>query len=747
MKNKKLISIILSVLLIGATFVLPLTANAVDSYSGTTLSVNWEQGHYNANNGIKSASTNTNIRSTTYIDVSSYDKIGVEYNVSVISWNVHFYDNNNNFISSAYPQTAYGNGTGTVDVAGPRMTISLYASPYITTSNGSLVTVKGIKMPAIDTTKTGSLTITKYEMNDVSTATNKGTGTTSDKSLADAAGTPLKGVTFKITKVAEVTSTYYTKDGVSLPTVVQASSMNAIGTPLTQTTNNNGIANFQNLPLGIYLVQETNTPNYVTKSVDDFVVSIPTTNEAGTGWNYNLSVYPKNETKYASVQIQKVDSSNTNTKLSGAIFSLAKSEDNSTFTWIEDLTTNTNGIATPTKSLPVNCYYRLRENTAPSKYIKDNASNNNDTYFYLDESGRILSRDKSTVLNAPSSGNPAVITIKNSKPTINKYIIDSVNLSTPSASAVTVDSIRRRDDSNNYQVYLFKVVTPNISSAMSSLKTFELSDTLTNIDGAKVAPQVLKITYGSNATDANANILSTDAYTFTATQNSSTNTTYNTKLSFDTSKISKNTIYFIYYKVYVKGETTNKATLKYSTVTSGTDTTAEIDSNTVTFISGQATLKKQSNSGTALAGAEFQLFTSEKDAIAKKNPIYATSNRNLSLTNNTFVSASDGVVNIFDIDLGSKNANATKDYWLVETKAPNGYNLLAVPYKITVSRNGIVGNESGLVIKNSKTTTFPLTGGHGWIMFAIGAVVFFGCGTVLIIKKKKNKKGAIEHES
>ena len=239
MKNKKLISIILSVLLIGATFVLPLTANAVDSYSGTTLSVNWEQGHYNANNGIKSASTNTNIRSTTYIDVSSYDKIGVEYNVSVISWNVHFYDNNNNFISSAYPQTAYGNGTGTVDVAGPRMTISLYASPYITTSNGSLVTVKGIKMPAIDTTKTGSLTITKYEMNDVSTATNKGTGTTSDKSIADTAGTPLNGVTFKITKVAEVTSTYYTKDGVSLPTVAQASSMNAIGTPLTQTTNNN----------------------------------------------------------------------------------------------------------------------------------------------------------------------------------------------------------------------------------------------------------------------------------------------------------------------------------------------------------------------------------------------------------------------------------------------------------------------------------------------------------------------------
>ena len=136
----------------------------------------------------------------------------------------------------------------------------------------------------IDTTKTGSLSIYKYEMDDVSQATNKGYGETTDASGVPSSATPLADVTFRITKVAEVNSTYYLKDGVALPTPAQAASMTAINT-YTKKTDATGVAKFSSLHLGIYLVQETSGPSQITGKVDEFVVAVPTTSNDGTKWN------------------------------------------------------------------------------------------------------------------------------------------------------------------------------------------------------------------------------------------------------------------------------------------------------------------------------------------------------------------------------------------------------------------------------------------------------------------------------
>ena len=50
---------------------------------------------------------------------------------------------------------------------------------------------------------------------------------------------------------------------------------------------------FQNLPIGLYLVDEYSTPAGVTGSAP-FLITLPMTNAAGTDWNYNVYVYPKN---------------------------------------------------------------------------------------------------------------------------------------------------------------------------------------------------------------------------------------------------------------------------------------------------------------------------------------------------------------------------------------------------------------------------------------------------------------------
>ncbi|MCL1899955.1 MAG: hypothetical protein FWG11_05500 [Promicromonosporaceae bacterium] len=64
-----------------------------------------------------------------------------------------------------------------------------------------------------------------------------------------------------------------------------------------------GIAVFEDLPLGVYLV--TNTYNAGTSAGSDaspaFVITIPQTNTAGDGWIYDVVAFPKGQDPYAHI--------------------------------------------------------------------------------------------------------------------------------------------------------------------------------------------------------------------------------------------------------------------------------------------------------------------------------------------------------------------------------------------------------------------------------------------------------------
>ena len=177
------------------------------------------------------------------------------------------------------------------------------------------------KMPTIDfdVKKTGSITIHKYEYNG-----EKGkTGTGEDNQIPPEGATALAGVKFKITKIAEL-DTYYGEDAKALPTVEQAKTMGSIGTPIVQTTDATGKTKFDNLTVGLYLVQETEAPAQITGKVGDFLVSVPMTNAAGDDWLYDVHVYPKNSSTYGEVTLQKkgkIGSADA-TNLKGAQFKL-----------------------------------------------------------------------------------------------------------------------------------------------------------------------------------------------------------------------------------------------------------------------------------------------------------------------------------------------------------------------------------------------------------------------------------------
>lgn len=97
-------------------------------------------------------------------------------------------------------------------------------------------------------------------------------------------------------------------------------------------------------------------------------------------------------------------------------------------------------------------------------------------------------------------------------------------------------------------------------------------------------------------------------------------------------------------------------------------------------------------------------------------------------------------------------------YYLYETKAPNGYNLLAAPVKIEVNCtyqfNAISGNtvypsltvdgkaldSLHIDIVNNSGATLPETGGIGTtIFYAAGALLVVGAGVLLVTKKRMNK--------
>ena len=61
-------------------------------------------------------------------------------------------------------------------------------------------------------------------------------------------------------------------------------------------TDANGHSKVSGLEQGLYLVVETRVPENVTSTCNPFFVSLPMTTVDGKNWNYDVTVYPKNQT-------------------------------------------------------------------------------------------------------------------------------------------------------------------------------------------------------------------------------------------------------------------------------------------------------------------------------------------------------------------------------------------------------------------------------------------------------------------
>lgn len=76
---------------------------------------------------------------------------------------------------------------------------------------------------------------------------------------------------------------------------------NSSGTAMPE-TDEYGHSSVSGLPLGLYLLVETRVPEMVTDTTAPFFVSLPMTDVGGTGWLYDVTLYPKNLTGSPSLE-------------------------------------------------------------------------------------------------------------------------------------------------------------------------------------------------------------------------------------------------------------------------------------------------------------------------------------------------------------------------------------------------------------------------------------------------------------
>ena len=143
----------------------------------------------------------------------------------------------------------------------------------------------------LDANKTGSITIHKY----VKDATN---GTTEGNGLEDTSnhGTPLANAKFSVERLTNIDLT--TQAGweklASYDGNVAAAKNDGVDTAVAKKTDADGLAKFDGLTLGAYVVTETETPaGYVGSK--PFIITVPMTHPTDLNkWVYDVHAYPKN---------------------------------------------------------------------------------------------------------------------------------------------------------------------------------------------------------------------------------------------------------------------------------------------------------------------------------------------------------------------------------------------------------------------------------------------------------------------
>ncbi len=112
-------------------------------------------------------------------------------------------------------------------------------------------------------------------------------------------------------------STALTANATTVKNALEAAVKNGgVAMPETDAT---GHASADQLEQGLYLVVETRVPENVTSTCNPFFVSLPMTTVDGAAWNYDVTVYPKNQTGNPTLDKTVREATNSTGKNTGSL--------------------------------------------------------------------------------------------------------------------------------------------------------------------------------------------------------------------------------------------------------------------------------------------------------------------------------------------------------------------------------------------------------------------------------------------
>lgn len=625
------------------------------------------------------------------------------------------------------------------------LALSLCAMPAMAAEDGG--TTPPPTANPVWTETEGSITIHKYEWNDDTRGPATGElGDAGNLPSKDADGktekpTPLAGATFTVYQVKNEKDLkdYYDGKNVTWPTSWEeyAEKDTTTGgyklkTGVSATefgskkTDASGVVQFGKvqekvLPLGLYLVLETETPDSVKTACEPFFVSVPMTkvstdtNGGLTDWLYDVHVFPKNSTAYGQAVLQKVGKqSGTDTEVTtmqSYKFKLYKKNEDGTWTWIEKKPAN--GVDNAGEWLDADNKTGVLTTGADGKIsvsgltkgvyaFVETEVNANDGYildsgiayvFKINDNGEMAKATEADVVNGKYPENAtsfdtnafsgAQVKVKNYKPDFKKEITG------------------KKDADYGIGDDVPYTLTVNVPENVAKLKTFTVSD---EMDSKQLVVNSDIVVTGKVGETEETTFKEGTEYTLTIT---SAEGKSGFTIAFATDKIAEyagGTITITYTAKLQDGASVgavgnvNSADLKYSKKTNITTTEADppydIHDEAVvyTFKTG---ILKQNEDGEPLKDVEFTLYKkydAEKDTMNKNGTVKFMGADKTLLTPeeaaakklNATVSDEPKWFAVMDLKTEADGKAVAKglptgEYKLVETKTHKGYNLLTGP--------------------------------------------------------------------
>ena len=580
--------------------------------------------------------------------------------------------------------------------------ISLFVALVMLTSAFATSAFAAILDPLVDPSEEVTLTVHKYDVpNEDKTQFQEGDGELLSPGEVPSYS-PLADVTFSAYLVTE-----FNKDELKTfvgKTTVPDDSFTPAETVVTDAL---GEAIFTQLQQARYLVVEVSAPDKVVEKTANFMVDLPYTNKDMTTWNYNVHVYPKNYTVLGSVELTKTIDSGSMPAGLFAKFELQQYINGryTTMSQYADLRTDDDGKIRVDGL--IKGQYQFVETVAPVGY----GINSTPIKFEI-------TKNTAEEVVAVSMDN-------NKLPKIEKSVsVDGGSSYSTEAGASLNQNVKWRivtdvpSDIHTYSTYLVRdVLDTKLDYVENSISVVAYSDSVSMKELVKDVDYKLSIDKTSNTT-LNVEFIGdnflggrTSLKDFSAVE-----------ITFDTT-INDNAI--------MGQDIPNESVLVFNN--GYMPETKTVTSNEPHVHTGGVKLVKVDSTDVnkTLQGAEFAIFATEEDALAGINAI------------NTAVSDADGKFEFKGLAygaLGEINDSASRDYWVVETKAPAGYHLSKAPIMVTVNKDSYSDQTTAILVKNALKPNLPLTGGQGTLMFLIIGVAFVGFSAILFKKYRSSAK-------